>query len=480
MQLSGSQISLLLTLTVTAVLTACGGGSSGGGNDITPPAVVATDPPNGAVGVQLDDPIVVTFSETINPSSVTGNFQITDDMSNPVSGTVSASGRTARFTPANNALVKSALYHAMLTTGIKDPAGNALAANFDWTFTTTTDAWTSTAVNASTPTARLNHTAVWTGSEMIVWGGNDGLGVVNSGGRFDPNTDGWTGTTTVGAPLQRTDHTAVWTGTEMIVWGGSGLGGSNLTNTGGRYSPVTDNWTSTPTATAPTPRIEHTAVWTGGEMIVWGGTTDTGRTNTGGRFNPSAAAGAGTWTATSLSGAPTPRFGHTAVWTGNEMIVWGGNDGILTFSGGRFRPSTNSWFSVSTNGAPSARAGHTAVWTGTEMIVWGGDAGFGPLFDGARYNPATNTWKPIATAPIARSDHEAIWTGTEMIVWGGDTSDNSGAAYNPAHDTWRSISITGAPTGRTDHTAVWTGKEMIVWGGTDSTGPTASGGRYTP
>jgi Bacterial Ig-like domain len=439
MQLSRSQISLLLALTITAALMACGGGSSGGGgNDITPPAVVATDPPNGAVGVQLDDPIVATFSETIEPASVAGNFQVTDDMSNPVSGTVSSSGRTVRFTPANNALVKSALYHAMLTTGIKDAAGNALAADFNWSFITTTDAWTSTATNAA-PSARQNHTAVWTGSEMIVWGGDDSSFVTNTGGRFDPSASdvsAWTATADTAmanAPLARTNHTAVWDAvdSEMIVWGGSDLGGSNLTNTGGRYSPLSDNWTSTPTAGAPTPRIEHTAVWTGNEMIVWGGIADTGLTNSGGRFDPAAAAGVGAWTATSSSGAPSPRFGHTA------------------------------------------------VWTGTEMIVWGGDAGFGPLFDGARYNPVTNTWKPMAPAPIARSDHEAVWTGSEMIVWGGDTSDSSGAAYNPLHDSWRLISTTEAPTGRTGHTAVWTGNEMIVWGGTDSAAAN-TGGRYTP
>ena len=42
-------------------------------------------------------------------------------------------------------------------------------------------------------------------------------------------------------------------------------------NTGGRYNPGTDSWTATSTTNAPTARYVHTAVWTGSEMIVWGG-----------------------------------------------------------------------------------------------------------------------------------------------------------------------------------------------------------------
>ena len=64
-------------------------------------------------------------------------------------------------------------------------------------------------------------------------------------------------------------HTAVWTGSQMIVWGG--YGESNFANTGGRYNPSMNSWTTTSTANAPTARSSHTAVWTGTEMIVWGG-----------------------------------------------------------------------------------------------------------------------------------------------------------------------------------------------------------------
>src|SRR4029453_17653411 len=69
-----------------------------------------------------------------------------------------------------------------------------------------------------------------------------------------------------------------------------------------------------------------------------------------------------TWTATSTTNAPGARAGHTAVWTGVEMIVWGGGaSGPVYFNtGGRYNPSTDSWTATSTTNAPDARAGQRA------------------------------------------------------------------------------------------------------------------------
>ena len=90
----------------------------------------------------------------------------------------------------------------------------------------------------------------------------------------------------------------------------------------GSTFPSTDTWTATTMTNAPLGRSYHTAVWTGHEMIVWGGFAGGGDTSTGGRYNP----GANSWTATSTTNAPNGRSGHTAVWSGSEMIVWGGQN----------------------------------------------------------------------------------------------------------------------------------------------------------
>jgi N-acetylneuraminic acid mutarotase len=162
---------------------------------------------------------------------------------------------------------------------------------------------------------------------MVVWGGgNSNSFTLNTGGKYNPNTDVWTATSITNAPDARTGHTVVWTGSEMIVWGGFVFVSDGFddplayVNTGGRYNPGTDSWTATSTANAPDGRWAHTAVWSGTEMIVWGGSfhdTDKHYVNTGGRYNPSTDG----WTATSTSNAPSARGGHAAVWTGSEMIV---------------------------------------------------------------------------------------------------------------------------------------------------------------
>jgi N-acetylneuraminic acid mutarotase len=346
----------------------------------------------------------------------------------------------------------------------------------------TNNTWLSTNGNAAT--ARSAHTAVWTGTEMIVWGGEEQNVVyfgaeTNTGGRFSPSTDTWVATRNNSAPSKRSNHTAVWTGTRMIVWGGYfyDVHGGHFLSTGGKYDPNTNSWTAISTANAPASRENHTAVWTGSEMIVWGGLSDF-YLNTGGRYNPDT----NNWAGMSLTNAPSGRYHHTAVWSGSEMVVWGGADHISYFNtGGRYNPISDIWTGTSLSNAPSGREAHTAVWAGSEMIVWGGDSP-GVLGTGSRYNPGTNSWAAtsIANAPSPRVSHAAVWTGSNMIVWGGDDGNdlNTGGRYNPITDSWAPTSTINAPIGRRVPTAVWTGSEMIVWGGLNAAIGTETGGRY--
>src|SRR5262245_40547634 len=176
------------------------------------------------------------------------------------------------------------------------------------------------------------------------------------------------------------------------------------------------------------------------------------------------------WAATSAVGAPGKRYGHSVVWTGSEMIVWGGYTKNYFNTGGRYDPATDTWTPTSTVGAADARRYHVAVWTGSEMVLWGGSGPQTPfLGSGARYNPMTDTWAATATAnaPNGRYAHTAVWTGNEMFVWGGNDNfqlSNTGGRYDPVSDTWRAISTPGGLEGRRYHNAVWTGNEMIVWG----------------
>lgn len=296
-----------------------------------------------------------------------------------------------------------------------------------------------------------------------------------------PQAESWTPMNSADAPSAREDHDAVWTGSRMVLWGGE-IWGTPL-NTGGLYDPVANEWVgATSLVNAPSPRTLHSMVWTGQHVIVWGGSTGASSADTyynqGHKYNPLSDQWLGT---ISTQGAPSARSFHTAVWTGSRMIVWGGYDGSQRVNtGGIYDPSKNKWVgSVSTTNAPSPRLHHVAVWTGSEMIIWGGeDANFVNVNDGARYNPANNTWKPLSAlgAPVARQAATAVWSGWEMILWGGcvgpGASVQTGARYNPVTDAWAAETSTeNALSARQSLSAAWTGSGMILSHGAHSGGP---------
>lgn len=489
-----------LAISLCAMLVACGGGGGGSGNpDTQPPVVISLDPPNNSIGADVDESISAVFNEAIDATSVTTTGFTLQPASggSAIAGTRTVGGSTVRFVPTA-ALAPSTLYTATIASTVRDAAGNSLGANTVWSFTTETDAWQATTNDANTPSGRDGHTSVWTGTEMIVWGGSlvTGVTATDTGARYLPasgSTPGvWTPTATTDAPSARSGHTAIWTGNEMIVWGGDVVGVGS-TDSGARYTLGNgvgmDSWTATTATGAPSPRTNHTAAWTGSQMIIWGGLTQSlGRARDGGRYTPGASGGS--WNTMATVQAPSAREGHTAIWTGTEMIVWGGIDvlGSATATGARYNPTTDTWLPISTVGAPAGRFDHAAIWTGTEMIVWGGTDGASISnigSTGGRYDPATNTWSTMTTtgAPAPRVGHTIVWTGLEMIVWGGQVisgATNTGGRYRPSRNTWKPMSTaTGVPSERTDHTAVWTGTNVIVWGGSNGT-TMGDGGQYTP
>ena len=103
--------------------------------DTIPPTVSSTLPANGAMGVPLNTSITANFNETIDPSTI--NFSTftlqkqgtTTDILGAITGT------SATFKPTYN-LDPNAVYTATLSTGVKDLAGNALAAPYTWSFNT--------------------------------------------------------------------------------------------------------------------------------------------------------------------------------------------------------------------------------------------------------------------------------------------------------------------------------------------------------
>lgn len=108
-----------------------------------------------------------------------------------------------------------------------------------------------------------------------------------------------------------------------MVWDGMGGG---LENTGGRYDPAMDSWTATSAMGAPSPRFNHTAVWTGGAMIVWGGMGGSGALDTGGVYRLtsllSLSPTSQSFTASGGSGSVSVTAPGSCDWTASSHADW--------------------------------------------------------------------------------------------------------------------------------------------------------------
>lgn len=342
------------------------------------------------------------------------------------------------------------------------------------------DRWAPVATEGAPP-ARSQHVAVWTGREMIVWGGTDGALGLADGARYDPAADRWVALSRDGAPEGRFLHAAAWTGSELVVWGGQAAAQGGVLASGAGYDAASDKWRRITSLLAP--RAEATAVWTGSELVVWGGRDAAGQpVADGARFD-----GRDGWRLIAAPAFGLRRSAAPGVWSAGAVLIWGGlgegDPRQVVATGLRWDPRGDAWTLL--DEAPlGPRFGHTLVDAGGAAIVWGGWDGRTQVGDGARYDPVARRWDPLpgAGAPSRRSEHTAVWTGSELIVWGGFDGQvlGSGARLEPGSDTWRALPERGAPPARTGHTAVWTGSELIVWGGSGASGPLADGGRYTP
>lgn len=280
-----------------------------------------------------------------------------------------------------------------------------------------------------------------------------------------------------GAPTPRLRACSAWTGEEMFVWGGID-GESNLLNSGGAYNPTTDTWREINVDGAPTARELANCVAMNGSVFVWSGADAAGLLDTGAVWDPSS----NTWTSISDNNKPPPRVRGIALWTGERVLLWGGElfDRKQEKSGALFDPVTGEWKPISTNQAPERNREQGWAWTGTSLYTFGNrDDGGGQVTNAFhRYDPATDTWEAITAleAPAARSNAFMIWTGTGVLVWGGWNKDrvgmNDGAAFVPDQPTWTPLSTAQPPSARgcepfRSGWKAWTGDRMIVAGGAD-------------
>ena len=366
------------------------------------------------------------------------------------------------------------------------------------------NSWTPTPLTGA-PSARSHHVAVWTGSQMFVWGGIDAGGkALDSGALFDPAKKTWTPTSAPPAGAARYSTTAVWddANKQVLIWGGASSSTTTLGD-GLRYDPAKDTWSALcPTGTAPSPRVGHSAVWvnpltgisgTTAGLIIWGGAKGGAALGDGAVCDPGTA---NAWVASipvpmPAATGPTARVYHTATWdTGSRMVIFGGT------TGGAGMAQNDTWAYLPSLPPPTwnklaaqnARYQHTAIWdpASAATIIFGGWDGTTYFGDAAALG--ASSWNPLGGGspnPEGRINHSAVilskGTASQLVIFGGQDGtgplDTGWSLDTSSTGTWSTLPSPG-PSARTNHTAVADGSTMIVWGGDTASGPTNTGGIY--
>jgi hypothetical protein len=314
---------------------------------------------------------------------------------------------------------------------------------------------------------RSEYAAVWTGKEMIVWGGYSNT-THGDGAAYDPAIRTWT--KIAAGPLTAQDlPVAVWTGKDMLLFGGSGPSGAS--SDGAAYDPATNTWRKL----APIPRSlggnltgsGSYAVWTGKVMVAWGFFGNGGGPRGGGSlaaatYDPAA----NSWTTGTVAPAQAPLFGD-AFWTGKQMIVWGSvSPGRI--QGIAYDPATRRWSTLPASPlGRAARDSMLAVWTGRYLVVGGGNSRTGLQKDAAAYDPATGSWKRLPDAPVGFEGNGTapdIWTGATVITIEDGVPGGRPLSLDLTTRRW-SLGPKAPVPGRQEAHELWTGSEVLVWGG---------------
>lgn len=340
---------------------------------------------------------------------------------------------------------------------------------------------------------RAGHVAVWTGSEMIVWGGGGPvpalgadaaagglgggceqdprspaceLGLLADGAAYDPAEQRWR--RLAPSPLAgRSRAVAAWTGDQMIVWGGIGTDQAAI-HDGAAYDPTTDTWAPLPPYPG-SPARGSVATWTGRELLVWGGavegtgTADAEIIGGGAAYDPARDA----WR--TIARAPDgfrPPLAAIAT-LDDSVLVWGGRSAAV------YVPDGDVWRGPVE--APLVSTGPmTATRVGGDVVVWGRYAGDASSL---AWSGRESAWRVVPPAPITpRHGHVAVAVDGQLVVWGGhdDAPRADGAVLSVATGAW--TPMRPAPlVPRVDATAVVTGREVLIWGGRDGQQPYPDG-----
>lgn len=304
--------------------------------------------------------------------------------------------------------------------------------------------------------ARNGAVEVWTGTEYLVWGGaggTDGTGRAD-GWRYDPAA-GETRDIPLAPFAPRDEAAGAWTGTELIVCCGVpvGHGPAYDTASAAAYDPEADTWRTLADPPPETGGYTLGAVWTGTELLVVSAVQDDRYAITRlllHAYDPAT----DTW-ARRADPQGGDRIGHLA-WSGSQLVVWttGYTAPPFTERGQRYDPDTDTWTELPPLPEEHRPTYASAVWAGDQLVVWGNDETDHTAAVGYRWRPGDETWRPMAPAPIDPVSWGEWTPGSQTLAYDGGTDrvivvsihegGDEGAArpllaYDPVADAWTDL-----------------------------------------
>ena len=258
------KVYFLFLLILSVFITLPGRGECGVWDKPDIVTVSSTVPASAAVAAPIGNMLSATFSEAMDPATLTATTFTLKQGTVAVSGTVTYSGVTAYFAP-NQTLLPGALYTATISTGAKDLAGNALAGNHAWSFTTGTSADTiKPAVTATVP-AQAAASAIGSKLTATFSEAMDSATITTTtftlrqGGTAVQGEATYSGVTAVFTPASYLLSNTVYTAT--ITTGAKDLGGNAPANNyEWSFITGTSQDTTSPTVTLVNPGALATAV----------------------------------------------------------------------------------------------------------------------------------------------------------------------------------------------------------------------------
>jgi hypothetical protein len=308
---------------------------------------------------------------------------------------------------------------------------------------------------------------VWTGRQLVYWGGasHPPVRAHADGAAFNPATNQWA--TLPPAPegqwhLEGDDGLAVWTGREVLVWGGMTVPDPVAAPTmatladGVAYDPARRSWRRLPRPPLPLRYVSTNqwVLWTGRELMAGGVEQGAGGGVVVGAYDPATNRWRMLPRSPKLTGGPDHLQARTAMWAGSRLLVWNfwspeahtannrdavtarpeaEPDGIDLWA---YDPAGDRWTVLPDPPEQVRRmvAGASMVWTGQEVIIASAQtAQQRTVTRAGRYDPDRARWTPIAPPPRSRSanpDRVTLeWTGSAVVEPGN-------AVYDPAADRW--------------------------------------------